>query len=201
MKRIFKIAGITLGVLIGMSIIGVAVLVLTAPEDVVLTPEQEQEENRRIAEQFSQVEIGGFSAQSIDGRTVTSDIFRNYDITMVNIWATYCGPCIEEMPEIAGLYGNRPQGSNVISICVDAGDNQGRLKAARKIMGKSGAKFITLVPDSILKYKLTDRVTIFPTTIFVDSQGKTVGDPHFGDRDAESYRLSILDRQKLLTAQ
>lgn len=198
MKKIFKITGITLGVLIGITIVGIAVLFVTAPEDIVLTPEQEQEENRKLAELFSDVEIRGFVAQTIDGVTVTADIFKDYDITMVNIWATFCGPCIEEMPEIARLYNDRPQGSNIISICVDAGDNSGKLNRAKKIMGKSGAEFITIIPDRVLKNKLTNNVQIFPTTIFMDNKGQVVGNPHFGGRDAESYRQSILDQQKLL---
>ena len=35
--------------------------------------------------------------------TVTQDIFADYDLTMVNVWATWCGYCVEEMPELAKL--------------------------------------------------------------------------------------------------
>ncbi len=197
MKKVLKIAGISLGVIVGIIIIGAAVLMLTAPEDIVLTPEQEQSENRKVSEQFRNVDLNGFAAKSIDGATVTSNIFKDYDITMINIWATFCGPCIEEMPGIAKLYNDRPQKSNIISICVDAGDNSRRLSTAKKIMKNSGAAFVTLIPDDVLKNKLTDSIKVFPTTIFVDSKGQTVGDPHFGDRDEKSYRSSIIDRQNI----
>ena len=51
-------------------------------------------------------ELGGaqsFEAQDMDGNTVSSDIFGESKITMVNVWATYCNPCLSEMPELGEL--------------------------------------------------------------------------------------------------
>ena len=42
-----------------------------------------------------------FESQDLDGNKITSDIFSNNIITMINIWGTFCGPCIREMPELA----------------------------------------------------------------------------------------------------
>ena len=44
--------------------------------------------------------FGSFTAQTLDGTEVTQDIFKETDLTMVNIWGTFCGPCIREMPEL-----------------------------------------------------------------------------------------------------
>ena len=38
-----------------------------------------------------------FSTKDLDGNTVTSEIFENYDVTLVNIWGTFCGPCKAEL--------------------------------------------------------------------------------------------------------
>ncbi len=57
---------------------------------------------------------------------------------------------------------------------------------------------MTLLPDQVLQEALTTRTTIFPTTIFVDSNGKVVGKPHFGGRTEEDYRQAILDRIALI---
>ena len=38
------------------------------------------------------------------GAPVSSDIFADYDATIVNFWNNGCGTCIEEMPELEELY-------------------------------------------------------------------------------------------------
>ena len=44
-----------------------------------------------------------FESTDLDGNKITSDIYSNNKITMINIWGTFCGPCIREMPELAQL--------------------------------------------------------------------------------------------------
>ena len=47
--------------------------------------------------------FGAFESETLDGEKVTEEIFQQADLTMVNIWATFCGPCIQEMPDLAQL--------------------------------------------------------------------------------------------------
>src|SRR5699024_5930416 len=47
--------------------------------------------------------FGEFEAETIDGESVTQDIFGQSKLTMVNIWGTFCGPCIQEMPELGEI--------------------------------------------------------------------------------------------------
>ena len=44
-----------------------------------------------------------FEATTLDEETVTSDIFANSKLTMLNVWATYCNPCLNEMPDLAEI--------------------------------------------------------------------------------------------------
>ena len=144
------------------------------------------------------IDISGFKAEDLNGNVVTSDIFSKNKLTMVNIWATWCGFCIDEMPEINKLYKNLPKGTNIISICTDANENSESLKLAKEIAKKSNIEFITLAPDDILKKKLTDNIQIFPTTVFVDSKGNTVGNPHAEENTADGYMKSIEDHLSLI---
>lgn len=44
-----------------------------------------------------------FTATDFKGNPVTSEIFAKNKLTMVNIWGTFCGPCIREMPDLARI--------------------------------------------------------------------------------------------------
>ena len=44
-----------------------------------------------------------FTGVDIEGNQVSSDIFSESKITMVNVWATYCNPCLSEMPGLGEL--------------------------------------------------------------------------------------------------
>jgi thiol-disulfide isomerase/thioredoxin len=134
------------------------------------------------AEEFSEEgnfegTLNEFSALDLNGQTVTQDILKNYDITMVNIWTTWCGFCVEEMPELAELYENLPENVNMITICGDAAEET---ELAKEIVASANAKFTTLQGNEALERCLLDAVSGFPTTIFVDSEGNVVGAPQVG---------------------
>lgn len=202
MKKLMK-AFITIIVIIAVIMTGLfCVIRFFGPADViVLTEEEEAAQKKASIEQFKEVNLKGFKAKTITGEEVTSEIFSDYKVTMINIWSTWCGPCIEEMPEIGKLYKDLPEGSNIISICTDAGDGEEYLELANEIMTKSNADFMTLIPDEFLKTNLTNDIQTLPTTIFVDSEGKVVGEPHFSGQTAEDYRNSINERLKLVEKQ
>lgn len=48
-----------------------------------------------------------FTGQDLAGNSVSESVFSESKLTMVNVWATYCNPCLSEMPglgELAGEY-------------------------------------------------------------------------------------------------
>ena len=44
-----------------------------------------------------------FEGQDVEGNTFSSDVFAESKITMINVWATYCNPCLSEMPALGEL--------------------------------------------------------------------------------------------------
>lgn len=186
---------------LALAILLVASQLLCGCSDGVLTlsPEEEEKWMKEQTDLFADVHIPDFEVETVDGNTITADdCFRDYKLTMINIWGTFCGPCIEEMPDIARLYDRRPEGINIISICVDAGENDRNLRFANEVVEKAGAGFETLIPDEVLRQALTERVTAFPTTVFVDSDGKIVGGPYFGAQDEEGYRAAAEERLRVV---
>lgn len=190
-----KILLIILAVIISL----VTIVLLIGPSDpIMLTEEEEKAKYEEYNKKFSNLNISGFEAVDLNDQKVTSDIFKNYKITMINIFTTWCSPCIAEMPDLGKLYKNLPEKSNILGICADAGDDKDNLKLAQKIMNKSNADFNVLIPDEVLKKNLLSFVTIFPTTIFVDSNGKIVGNIHHGGRSEEDYRTEIIKRLQMM---
>ena len=122
-------------------------------------------------------DLTGLNSSDLEGNPVTSDIFAAYDVTMVNIWATWCGPCLSEIPELAKLPAMLPDNAQLISICTD-GDSA--TEDAKKILETSNATYLTIIPNQALNEMLLKSVTAVPTTIFVDSAGNLIGEPVVG---------------------
>jgi len=124
-------------------------------------------------------EEGGFKFTTVDmdGNEVTEAIFADYDVTMVNIWATWCGYCVEEMPGFAALKDRLPENANLITICEDASYEP---ELAAEILESVGANFTTLQVNEEVFNEILANVYAFPTTIFVDENGEVIGQPIVG---------------------
>ena len=130
------------------------------------------------------VDLSEFNCVDLDENVIDQSIFASYDVTMINCWTTWCGYCIDEMPEIAKLKGMLPSNFNVITICFDA-DEEGEL--AKNLLNQAGASGVTtLVANDILNDKVGSYLVGFPTTFFVDRNGKLIGSLEIGAPTGES---------------
>lgn len=112
-----------------------------------------------------------FEGETMGGTGLSSAIFSEYDVTMVNVWATWCGACVNEMPYLQELYGVLPEGVHFFSLLTD-GDSQGEL--AKKIMEGTGATYETLLLNEGIESGLMPYVKAYPTTFFFDSEGRVL---------------------------
>lgn len=115
-----------------------------------------------------------FEGQDLEGNRITSDIFTESKLTMVNVWATYCGPCLSEMPDLGELAGEySPEDFQIIGIVSDVreGKNAEDVEYAASLIELTGADYThLLLNDSIMEALLED-VDGVPTTFFVDENG------------------------------
>ncbi len=134
-----------------------------------------------------------FTAKDLEGNTVTDSIFKEKDLTVVNIWGTFCGPCIGEMPELAEWSKSMPSNVQLIGLVCDIeGENDQEHKdKAAEIMEKAGADFTNIIPGSEFA-GLLGGVTGVPTTIFVDKEGNITGKPVVGANVA-AYKKFVED--------
>lgn len=139
-----------------------------------------------------------FSAKDINNKNVSSEIFKDAEITMINIWGTFCGPCIREMPDLAQLSkNNADRGFQIIGIVCDAVNRRGmpdpkQIEAAKKIIKQTGADYIHIVPDLKLQNGILEEVYYVPTTIFVDKNGNQVGEIYSSSKSLSEWQ-EILD--------
>lgn len=125
--------------------------------------------------------LSAFSTTDLEGNTLDQSILAGYDLTMVNVWATFCGPCINEMPdlgELAAEYADK--GVQIIGLVSDTMDSDGaisdsQVETAKEIVAETGADYRHLLPSDDL-LGILSQIYAVPTTFFVDSEGVQVGD-------------------------
>lgn len=117
-------------------------------------------------------ELYGLKVKTLDGKTLDNP-FCDGNLVMINVWATWCAPCIEELPALDKLSReNEQMGVKIYGVLFDS-DSDGAIENAKNILQKNAVSYPQLVLDEQLKEKLIDAydVTALPTTFFVDPDG------------------------------
>jgi peroxiredoxin len=107
-----------------------------------------------------------FTLRSSDGRNVRLEELRG-QVVLVNFWATWCGPCREEMPKLNALYA-KYRNSGVVLLGVNIDDDP---NTALATAGKLGVSFPVLLDTDKKVSKLYDLSTM-PSTVVIDRDGK-----------------------------
>lgn len=132
-----------------------------------------------------------FETTDVDGNPVKSeDIFKENDITMINIWATWCGNCVRELAELSEM-NERLAEKNVavIGICTDADT---KLDACRALISENGVKYRNLLPFDGIEEAL--ELTAYPTSYFVSSEGTILSLPFKGAPMEMSAYEEVINR-------
>ncbi len=143
--------------------------------------------------------LGGMLTMDVYGEEVVGDIFAGNTLTLVNVWATWCPPCIAEMPELADLEKElREDGVGFLGVVTDIVNSDGSIaeeevSVARAIMDNSGSEYPNVFVDEALYNELLTKVQNFPTTFFVDSNGEVVGEGYVGARNIDEWRTVVED--------
>ena len=124
---------------------------------------------------------------------VTEDVFSGNALTIVNVWGTFCGPCIAEMPflgQLAGEYADR--GVRIIGIVVDVGNDPAALEKARSIVETTGAGYLHLIPNEYLWNRFCVQSDYIPMSWFLNERGELLDDePLVGSMGYEGWKSGI----------
>lgn len=118
-----------------------------------------------------------FTANTLDGGTFTQDGIKSKDLTIINYWGMFCGPCRSEMPELAAYAKALPDNVQLITICIDALND---LEGTEEFLNSCGYEGVTLVSGDESIASVVNQVQSFPTTVFVNSKGEVTGETIIG---------------------
>ncbi len=136
--------------------------------------------------------LTSFTAYDLDGNTQTEKIFEGKKLTMVNIWATYCAPCIQEMPFLAEIHEEyADKGLQVVGIIGDVSSHTGtEAETARSLLDDAKASYVNLIPSQDMQSYLSSFAYV-PTTVFLNEKGEQVGEVQIGARSKASWEYVI----------
>lgn len=132
----------------------------------------------RAGESTTEVNVGSmmpaYTASSLDGKKFDIAAERG-SVVLLNVWATWCGPCRFEIPELDKLHHTyESRGFKVIGVSVDEG---GAADVKNFLAHQTISYPIALDPEGKLATMID--TTVIPTSILVDRRGKIVW-KHFG---------------------
>lgn len=149
-----------------------------------------------MMEDDSAVKFPAFEGKDLDGNPVTSELFKNNAVTVVNFWFSACAPCIAELSELNALNEElKLKGGAVIGINADTiGGDESMIMEAKSILEKKDAKYQNIYfPADSEAGKLTYSITAFPTTMVVDRNGNIVGEAILGGINNETQMKVLQD--------
>lgn len=116
-----------------------------------------------------------FEGTDLEGNPVSQEIFTQSRLTMVNVWATFCNPCLNEMPGLGELAAEHDaEEFQIIGVVSDVreGDDQALVES---LVQETGANYPHLLANDSLDQALLSGVSSVPTTFFFDGEGAYLG--------------------------
>jgi len=141
-------------------------------------------------------DLSNIVTKDIHGKEFSSKDFANYDLTMVNVFATWCTACIQEIPDLVEVQKEmQAKGVNIIGIVTDTvddtGENQEAIEKAKLIQEKTKANYSFLMPEKTNFNGRLNGIQALPETFFVDKNGQIVGETYSGSHNKKDWTAII----------
>jgi cytochrome c biogenesis protein CcmG/thiol:disulfide interchange protein DsbE len=116
-----------------------------------------------------------FAAETLEGQPFDLAKERGSDVVFLNVWATWCGPCIGEMPDLMKMHEHyAPQGFKVVGVSID----DSGVEPVKDFLKEHKVSYpIALDSESHVANVL--QTTVLPTSVLIDRTGTIVW-RHFG---------------------
>lgn len=137
--------------------------------------------------------VADISFETEAGEAIALSSFRGKTV-LLNLWATWCGPCRKEMPSLDRL--EKELGSANFQVLALSLDRAGA-EAARKFYSETGVENLQLYIDPTMRAGSSLKAVGMPTTILIDAEGREVGRlPGPAEWDSEAAKKIIAEAMK-----
>ena len=126
------------------------------------------------------------------------DVFADNDLTLVNIFATWCGPCVEEIPYLQEI-DSELDNVGVVGIVADTYDaetgerQEEAIETTKEIAEKTAAEYPFIIPDDVfVEDNFKNASAMFPISYIVDQNVVVVSGPVGGAHTKEKW-LDIIN--------
>lgn len=136
-----------------------------------------------------------FVSNTLEGEEISSAVFGEYDITIVNFWASYCYPDIDETKVLQEVYEklkDQYPNVNLIQIVIDTPDEAAQA-IALEAKQAGGGQYLSVMTDDVLAQWVLKNLQGLPTTVFVDREAAVIGDQLQGVKTATEYMTALDD--------
>ncbi len=126
-------------------------------------------------------EAPAFELEAVEGGTLSLASLKG-KVVVINFWATWCGPCREEIPAFARWHTKNP-GVAMVGLAVRSGD--------ARVVAADAARLGITWPVALADDAVIDAygIDVFPTTIIVNPEGEVVTTARGAIREADLERL------------
>ena len=134
--------------------------------------------------------------KDIEGKEFSKADFEKYDLTMVNVFATWCTACIKEIPDLVELQNEmKDKGVNIVGVVTDTvddnGENKDAIEKSKLIHEKTNANYPFLMPDATNFNGRLNGIQALPETFFVDKNGNIVGETYSGSHNLKDWKAIV----------
>lgn len=142
--------------------------------------------------------VGEFTTQGLDGKTYDQTLFAG-KLTLLNLWGTFCGPCVKEMPYLGEFHRYFAEVDfQVVGVLSDIFDpSTGDLLPNKKtqadaIVKQTGVTYPSLYPCAGLRNFIASTEYI-PYSIFIDEHGHQLGEAITGSMSESQWNKAIVN--------
>lgn len=131
-----------------------------------------------------------FTTMDISGNDIDSSVFKNNDLTIINLWSPFCGPCVEEMPDLQKIQDEYKDKVKVIGLLSKMDE-----KDAPETLKSKNITYTNIVANKDLE-NIINSFDYIPVTLFVDNEGKILDTFIPGGADFEMFKQKVEELAK-----
>ncbi len=128
--------------------------------------------------------VPAFTLRDLNGKTLSSAGMRG-KVTLLNFWATWCGPCRAEIPDLIELQQKYSDKLQIVGLSTD----EVQADAVRRFVQKAGVNYRVAIATPEVDAKFGG-ILALPTAFLIDSEGRVV-EKHIGLNDPSLYEAEI----------